>query len=238
MKNIRKLIAVLLCTVLCCLMAISFAESEISVNGTGETYISADTVYITLGVQTRQTNVREAQSSVNEKIKAVREAIIAMGIPEEDINTDQLNIYMYTEFTDAGEERIVYHVSSMLTIRSDDVTAAGSIIDAAFAEGANTLDGVRFTAAETEEAENAAIRAAVADARRKADVIAEASGLKITGIEKLSEGYVSSFDSGVNNFTMTREEAKAAGASTEIQAAKLCVTAQITVVYEAEEAGQ
>ncbi len=238
MKTTRKLIAVLLCTVLCCLMAVSYAESEITVNGTGETYISADTVYITLGVQIRHENVREAQNSVNEKIKAIREAIIAMGIPKEDINTDQLNIYMYSEMNDAGEEKNIYNVSSMLTIRSDDVTAAGTIIDTAFAEGANTLNGVQFSATDTVEAENEAIRKAVADARRKADVIAEAAGMKINGTEKLSEGYVSSYDSGINNFTMTREEAKAAGASTEIQAAKLCVTAQISVVYEAEEIGQ
>lgn len=234
MKSLKLILCLVLCSVFCFAATLAFA-GEITVNGNGETYVSADTVYITLGVQIRNSNVHEAQNSVNERINAIREALTAMGIPKEDINTDQLYIYMYTEFSDDGEEKNVYQVSSMLTVRSDDVTVAGSIIDNSFAAGANTLEGVRFAATDTEEAENEAIRRAVTDARRKADVIAEAAGLKITGIEKLNEGSLSNFDSGVNNFAMTREEAKAAGASTEIQAAKLCVSATITVVFDTDD---
>lgn len=232
MKHIRRIIALVLCTALACLSLSALAEDGITVNGKGETYISADTVYVTLGVQISHENVREAQNTVNEKIKAIREALIAMGIPKEDINTDQLNIYMYTEYTD-GTERNVYHVSSMMTVRSEDITAAGNIIDTAFAEGANTLNGVQFAANDTTEAENEAIRLAVADARRKAEVIAEAAGLKITGIEHVSEGCVSSYDSGINNYGVMYESPKEEDvAATEVQAAKLCITAQVTIAYE------
>lgn len=234
MKSIRKMICILLSAVLCCLMTGACASSEITVNGKGETLISADTVYITLGVQIRHENVREAQNTVNEKIQAIRNALIALGIAKEDINTDQLYIYMYTEYTETGAERNLYHVSSMLTVRSSDITAAGSIIDTAFAEGANTLEGVQFSAGDTAEAENEALRQAVQDARRKADVIAEAAGLKITAIEQVKEGGVSSFDSGISNFTAARGEDKEM-AATEVQAAKLCVSAQVTVVFDTED---
>ena len=55
-----------------------------------------------------------------------------------------------------------------------------------FSAGANTLNGISFSASDTSEAKAEALREAVADAKNKADVLAEASGLKITGIESLS----------------------------------------------------
>ena len=52
---------------------------------------------------------------------------------------------------------------------------------------------------DTEEAETEAMKKAVADAKNKAEILAEASGLIITGIEIISEGGVYSYQNNIGN---------------------------------------
>ena len=59
--------------------------------------------------------------------------------------------------------------------------------------------------------------------------------MKITGVEIITEGNVYSYDNTVGNFSakaMDREEAGAAG--TVVQAAKLIISATVSVTFTAE----
>lgn len=232
----KKLTAILLALVLTVLVPLALADSEICVNGKGEVYVPADKAFVSVGVQMALQNVQEAQKNVNERINTIRAKLLEAGIDGDDINTDNISIYAYTEFDDAGNEKTLYHVSSMLTVRVTDTDRTGEVIDIAFAAGANVLNGVTFTATETAEAEKEAMQLAVKNAREKAEIFAEAAGLKITGIDKIAEGYSGSFDSGLNVFdrVAAKEEAASYGA-TEIHAAKILVSAEVTVNYDAKE---
>ena len=66
--------------------------------------------------------------------------------------------------------------------------SVGNIIDVCCAAGANTLNGISFSASDTEEAKTDAMQKAVADARKKAEVLAEASLFKQ---KKISDEFVS-----------------------------------------------
>ena len=112
----------------------------------------------------------------------------------------------------------------------------GTIIDIAFEAGANTLNDIVFSASDTEEASAQALTAAVKDARSKAEIMAAAAGLKITGIESITESYSYSGDSGLNAFykNAPADAAQAEGASTLVQAAKLQVSASVSIVFEAK----
>lgn len=232
----KKLTAILLALVLTVLVPLALADSEICVNGKGEVYVPADKAFVSVGVQMALQNVQEAQKNVNERINTIRAKLLEAGIDGDDINTDNINIYAYTEFDDAGNEKTLYHVSSMLTVRVTDTDRTGEVIDIAFAAGANVLNGVTFTATETAEAEKEAMQLAVKNAREKAEILAEAAGLKITAVDKIAEGYSGSFDSGLNVFdrVAAKEETASYGA-TEIHAAKILVSAEVTVNYDAKE---
>lgn len=235
----KKLTAILLALVLTVLVPLALADSEICVNGKGEVYVPADKAFVSVGVQMALQNVQEAQKNVNERINTIRAKLLEAGIDGDDINTDNINIYAYTEFDDAGNEKTLYHVSSMLTVRVTDTDRTGEVIDIAFAAGANVLNGVTFTATETAEAEKEAMQLAVKNAREKAEIFAEAAGLKITGIDKIAEGYSGSFDSGLNVFdrVAAKEEAASYGA-TEIHAAKILVSAEVTINYDAKDTAE
>ena len=235
----KKMIAVFLSLVLILTAAAAFADSRITVNGTGEVRVSADTAVISLGVNARDKDVLKAQQKVNETIAAIRAALAAAGVKEENINTDFINIYAIYDYKEDQEQIVAYNANSTLAIKVTDMESVGSIIDICFAAGANTLNGINFSASDTTDAEADAMKKAVADAKAKAEVLAEAAGLKINGIEVISEGGVYSYTNTVGNmydkgFGEMEEADRASSAETVVQSAKLIVSASVSITFEAE----
>lgn len=238
----RKLMAVILSLILVCTAAAALAETKITVSGSGNTLVPADTAVISLGISARDRDVLKAQQKANETIAAIRAILTENGIAPEDINTGYMNIYAIYDYNDGAEEISSYNANSTLAIRVTDMEIIGQVIDLAFGAGANTLNGIDFSASDTADAEAAALKKAVADARTKAEILAEAAGLKITRIEVVSEGATYSYDSGANVFRSKEmaetEEDAAFGAPTVVQAAKLQVSATISVTFLAEETAE
>ncbi|MBR6165251.1 MAG: SIMPL domain-containing protein [Clostridia bacterium] len=234
----KKLIAIIVALVMLLSSAAALAETKITVNGTGEVRVSADTAIISLGVNARDKDVLKAQQQVNETIAAIRAALIEQGVKEENINTDFINIYPLYDYSNDQEQLAAYNASSTLAIKVTDMESVGALIDVCFAAGANTLNGISFSASDTEEAKTEAMKKAVADAKKKAEILAEASGLKITGIEIISEGGVYSYQNNVGNVYARGmddvvEEAEA-DAGTVVQSAKLIVSASVSITFEAD----
>ncbi len=234
----KKLIAIFVALVMLLFSVAALAETKITVNGTGEVRVSADTAIISLGVNARDKDVLKAQQKVNETIAAIRTALIEQGVKEENINTDFINIYPMYDYSNDQEQLAAYNASSTLAIKVTDMESVGSLIDVCFAAGANTLNGISFSASDTEEAKTEAMKKAVTDAKKKAEILAEASGLKIIGIEIISEGGVYSYQNNVGNVYAKGvddivEEAEA-DAGTVVQSAKLIVSASVSITFEAE----
>lgn len=231
----KKLFVLIIALVMLLTAAAAQAESKIAVSGTGEIRVSADTAVISLGVNARDKDVLKSQQKVNESIAAIRAALTGQGVSEENINTEFINIYVTYDYQNDREEVEAYNASSTLAIKVTEMDKVGALIDAAFAAGANTLNGISFSASDTSEAKAEALREAVADAKNKADILAEASGLKITGIEVLSEDGVYSYENNIGNVYAKMASAEmAAGAGTVVQAAKLIVSASVSITFSAE----
>ena len=191
MKNkMKKFLALLAALMMLSAVSLAAAETRITVSGTGETRISADTAVISMGVSARDRDVLKAQQTVNERIAKIRQALTGIGVAEENINTDYMSIYAIYDYDDDVEKVQAYSASMTLAVKVADMEIVGKVIDEAFAAGANTLNGISFSASDTAAAEKESLQAAVADARAKAEILAEAAGLKITGIELVSDtGY-------------------------------------------------
>ena len=235
--NMKRIFAVMLVWMIALGTTLALAETEISVTGTGEVRISADTAVISLGVSARDRDVLKAQQKVNETIAAIRKALLGEAVKEEDITTDFMNIYASYDYRDEEEQLAAYNANTTLAIRVTDMETVGKLIDVAFAAGANTLNGISFSASDTEEAKTEAMKKAVADAKKKAEILAEASGLKITKIESISEGGVYSYENTVGNAMakgIVEMAEAAADAGTVVNAARLIVSASVIITYEAE----
>ena len=73
MKNkMKKFLALLAALMMLSAVSLAAAETRITVSGTGETRISADTAVISMGVSARDKDVLKAQQTVNERIAKIR----------------------------------------------------------------------------------------------------------------------------------------------------------------------
>ena len=228
----KKLIVLILSLALCLSLTSALADETITVTGTGEILVTADTAVISLGVNVRKAAAPEAQSGANEVIASIRTALTAAGIPEEDIGTGFINLYAVYDYSKEVETIIAYNASSTLAIRVTDMNRVGEVIDLAFGAGANTLDGVTFSVSDDTAARAEALKAAFADAKEKAETLAEASGQQIA-LQSIQENSIYSYDSGTNNLLRKNSAAdvEEAGSPTVVRAAKICISASVTVTY-------
>ena len=224
---------------LCCLMAAvmllgcvgALAENAtLTVQGMGIVYVDADCATICVGVRELGQEVADVQSAVNARINAVIAAMGEMGIAEERISTNAISIYPNYDYSEELERIVGYTGYNSILVQTDDIDNVGNYIDAAFIAGANSLDYVEFTASDTAEASAQALKLAVASAREKAEVLAEAAGMTLGGILEMREGSDGYLDSDV-----TYAKAEDAGFGTRVLASRQRVDAAIKVTFELNE---
>ena len=230
----RRIVALFFVLVMVLGISSALAEQTITVNGSGETLVTADTAVVSVGVNVRKKDALEAQAAANEVIASIRAALAEAGLKEEDISTGYINLYAVYDYSKDVEEIVAYSANSSLAIKVTDMGRVGEVIDLAFGAGANTLDGVSFSVADDTEARKESLKAAVADAKEKAAILAEAAGLGEIEILKIEEGSVFSYDSGVNNFSRKVYGEAAMDSPTVVQAAKICVSAGVIVTFRAK----
>lgn len=196
----------------------------ITVTGTGQVTARPDEAIVTVGVQTRAPTARDAQEGNNRTMQAVLAAIKALGIPDQDIQTTGVFLYPVIEH---GNTISGYNAANNVTVLVEKVDQAGAVLDAAVKAGANTAGNVRFAFKDETALRNRALAAAATDARSKADAIASAMGLKITGVESISEGSVVI----PRPLAAPGMAAPAAAPSVPIEPGQQTITATVTAVF-------
>jgi uncharacterized protein YggE len=121
-----------------------------------------------------------------------------------------------------------YTASNMLTVRVRDMAKMGAVLDAAIADGANTLNGLTFGLQNPRPSEDEARKAAVADAMARAKLIAEAAGAKLGPIVSITEGGMSEPMPGVMFKAADSMAVPVAGGEVEL-------SASVTMVFQLGE---
>jgi uncharacterized protein YggE len=161
--------------------------STINVSGVGRVRITPDVADVQLGVTVQGETAQEASNEAARIMEAVIAAIIAAGIPEEDIQTTQLNLYPVYDYNDNPPEIEAWEANNLVTVTVRDVEAVGQVVGAATDAGATNVQGISFRVDDPAEAEAQARSAAVADARAKAEQLAADAGVAIVGVRSITE---------------------------------------------------
>jgi uncharacterized protein len=166
--------------------------SRVVVVGEGSVSVAADVARIRSGVSTRGKTVREATETNSKTMAAILTALADSGIPQKDIHTAQLSIQpVYASQDPHGEQKLVgYSVSNHVNAKIRHVEKLGEILDRLIAAGATDVWNVEFQVADPSKALDQAREAAIADARRKAELYARAAGVtlgRVVSIEEESE---------------------------------------------------
>lgn len=227
----KKTIAILLALLLCLTSAGAWAEeTDLKVTGTGIISVLADQVSVTLGATETNEDVKTAQETVNAKINAIYEALIAAGVEKKNIGTDRISINV--EYSRYGDKVTGYTASNTITVQSRDNDQVGAYIDLAFEAGANTLESIDFSSSDTEQAKLDALKLAVENARGKADAIASALGMQVDNVVQVTEIGSYSYGAYASGAKMMNSRLEPADADTVLHAATLQVQAQVEIEFE------
>ena len=229
--NKNRVVALLVALLVILAGMTALAERTITVQGIGSVKVDSDRAGISLGVRQAATEVMTAQSAVNERISAIVEVLKGMGLTEDAISTNGIGIYPNYNYDD-GETIIGYTAYNNIYLTVKDVNNTGAYIDAAFAAGANSLDYVEFSATETEEADAKALALAVESAREKAQIIADAAGVKLGEIVEIHDNADMSF--GGNGIYVKNAEEADTGSGTDVMASKQTITAAVDITFAFE----
>jgi uncharacterized protein len=180
----------------------------ISVTGSGRVESAPDLADIQLGVTIQDETASAASGMAAETMTAVIDALRAAGIAETDIQTTQLSLNPVYDWEDSPADIEAWEAANIVTVTLRDVTAIGDIVDAAIAAGATTVNSISFRTSDPSTAQAAAREAAVADAQAKAEQLAAAAGVTITGVLTIVEsGQQDTQPLYLNQARMTSEEA-------------------------------
>lgn len=204
----------------------------ISVSGLGEVKTRPDMATISTGVVTEGTTAKEALAKNNSAMAAVIAALKNAGVAEDDIQTSDFSVspkYPPYQPNQTTAPRIVgYTVSNQVTANVKDLAKLGGILDTLVQSGSNQINGIAFGVDEPKAQLDEARKKAVADARAKAELYAEAAGVSLGKVIQISES-----SAVVPPVPMFRREAMAAAdASVPIAAGTQTVAANVSITFE------
>ncbi|HEU0099956.1 MAG TPA: SIMPL domain-containing protein [Allosphingosinicella sp.] len=175
-------------------IALAPGEVLLNVEAGGEHRSRPDVMTITAGVVTTASSAREALAANSALANRLIDVVRSKGIEPRDVKTAELSVDpRLEELSDEDEDRgrtprvLGYVATNKLELRLRDLNKAPDIVDALFAGGANSVQGPEFSLADPAPAERLARRAAVAAARLEADTYAEALGMRISRVLRVSE---------------------------------------------------
>lgn len=203
-------------------------KAMLTVSGQGEIFAQPDVAYVTLGVSEQDASAAMATERMSQAATRILERLQAAGLDMADIQTGQLSLdRIYDSSSYNGTPTVTgFEATTMLTVRVRDLGALGEVLDAVVKDGANRLGGVRFDVLDPEPLLNAARRAAVADARAKATLFADAAGVSLGDLIRLEEQ-----GAGLRPQPMMEMRMMADSSAIPLAGGEVSLQASVTLVY-------
>lgn len=168
--------------------ALTVRERQVVVMGEGTVMVAPDRAILRGGVSTQARTAREAAEANAKAMQAVLAALRALGIAERDLQTAQFTIQPVREAAPGAQRVTGFQALNQVSVTLREVGRLAEVLDRMIEAGANTVTGVQFVVAEPSRLLDEARAAAVEDARRRAEVLAKAAGVRLGRAIAITEG--------------------------------------------------
>lgn len=158
----------------------------ITVLGTGSVNLTPDRASFAFGTVSQAATATAALAASSQSVSRVIAALKKAGVAQADLQTADVSLSPQTN--DKGDAIVGYVASNTVTATIKRIGDAGDIVDAAVEAGANQVSGPNLLASDQDAAYRNALKGAVADARAKAETLANASGSTLGKVTAIVEG--------------------------------------------------
>ncbi|WP_077324687.1 SIMPL domain-containing protein [Virgibacillus siamensis] len=199
-------------------------QRVMSVSGTASLSAEPDIVTVELQVVTENMELAAAQQENSQSMNQVIQALLNMGIEQENIRTTAFNIYPQYDFVDGVQQFRGFEVTHAIQITIGDISRAGMVIDTAVQNGVNRVSDAEFALADQDAIYQQALSMALRDAYAKAQKLAATMKLNVMPIPV-------EIDEKSDTAPVVYQTYTTAKASTNLQPGQLKVTAQVDVKF-------
>ena len=207
-------------------------ERVITVNGTGEVNGNNDIAMTTIGYSNTDKDVAKAQLANKKVMDQIMNALKGLGVADKDMQTNYSIYPEYNYTQDRGQQLIGYRVSNQVAVKIRDLTKIPEILGLAGQYGATEVAGLSFTIDEPEILKSQARDKALADAKLKAAVLANALNVRLGSVVSFNE-----YETGGDYYPMSAKSYGAGmgvggGAPEAVAGGSKDVTMSVSVTYE------
>lgn len=173
------------------------AMNTISVSGEAEVTAVPDVAVFTISVREEAKTAQEAQKVATKEINDIIAYLEDEDIEEKDIKTMNYNVNPRYEWNNIQcvkapcpdrRELVGYEVSQSVRVKVRDTDNAGEVLAGITARGVDNVSGLSFEIDDDDALQAKARRDAIADAQRKAEVLADDLDVEIVRVAGFSEG--------------------------------------------------
>jgi uncharacterized protein YggE len=194
----RRLLALLLTLLPLALPALALPAladeqkpATLTATGEGSAFAVPDIAVITIGVLSNGRTAQAALAANSSDMAAVIATIKAAGVEDKDIGTSGFNVSpIYPPVREQNQDQpakiIGYRVANDVRVTIRDFAKAGGVLDKVVEAGANQVNGISFELSDRAGPADQALKAAVAEATRKAALMADAANLKLIRLLSLT----------------------------------------------------
>lgn len=151
----------------------------LTVTGSGMIEALPNYVQLRVEVGTEGEEVQQTQAKNAEIMNRVIQALLALNIPRENIQTAAFNIFPQYDFIEGKQVFRGYEVKNAITVKTADIEIAGKVIDTAVENGANNISSIQFGLDNPELFYQQALQRALQNAQTKANTIAQTMKLAL-----------------------------------------------------------
>lgn len=174
----------------------AFAEDAklprtISLVGHGEVHATPDIAIVTMGVLTSAITAQEALAANTKSMTDLMAVLKTAAVENKDISTSNFSVnprYDYGANNGQPPKVTGYDVSNNVTVILRKIDKVGDLLDKVVTAGSNQINSVSFTIDNPQAAVEEASKAAVADAKRKAELYVGAASVSLGNVISISEG--------------------------------------------------
>lgn len=177
----------------------ALAAGSISATGYGSVVAPPDTVFLKFSLVSEDVATEDVLKANGELVTNVTEALTAGGIEPRDIQTGSFSLGDAKEPYNCGDlnyqtNQIIpctfegFRITTAITLRIRKLESFGEVVSAAIAAGAEGMDGLTLTVADSDALEDKAYAAALLDARRRAELTATTLGVTLGDLASAREG--------------------------------------------------
>lgn len=166
------------------------APATLTLSAEAEVQAAPDIADIGAGVVTQAADAGSALAANSTQMTRVVAALKKAGIADRDIQTAGLSLQPQYRYEQNQPPILTgFQAANRVQVTLRDLKGSGKVIDTLVKEGANQIDGPNFRISAPEPLLDKARAEAVRKARARAELYAQAAGLKVKRITSISEGF-------------------------------------------------